>query len=122
MMIFKLNDLIKIKKFDEIRRDIYFRMHQDWCHNVTKKLIDSYVSSKNQSKELNTAVHKLFRKYTTLKIKQILEQYNIVKINKINSSFNIELNKGRFICYDGNSIQFLGEDTNFFYLISWHCS
>lgn len=111
----------KVKKFDEMRRDIFFES-EDWCKN-TKKLIDMYVSQKNEMKEKNKLMHDIFRKNKSVSIKTIIDDFN-ADLSLVDKNCNC-LNKiinGRYLWSDGNGICFLAEDDNYYYKMNWYGS
>lgn len=57
-----------------------------------------------------------------IKIYNIVEDYNIVYMNKIPKAFKKEISNGRFILYDGNAKCFLCYDDTYFYLLDWRGS
>jgi hypothetical protein len=111
----------KDRTFNEMRRDVYYHMYSNGYNYSNIELLKCYTDTKNELKKRNKLLHDLFLNNKT-KIYNIVEDYNIVYLNKIPKAFKKEILNGRFILYNGNSICFLCCDDMYFYLLDWRGS
>ena len=106
----------KNKTMNEMRRDVFFEMHSD--NNIL-----TYTNVKNNVKPINKKLHGiLYNRALPIALHAILTQYDVVEFITIPPCFNIKIYNGRFIDYDGNQKDFIGENKDHFYVCKWNGS
>jgi hypothetical protein len=91
-------------------------------NKIVAELTNSYTETKNELKQKNKLLHKLFLDNKTHKIIKLVNNFEIISVVDIPKAFNKTVSNARIIDYNGNSKCLLCCDDMYFYVLDWEDS
>jgi hypothetical protein len=125
--VFSITKYSKDKTINQMREMLFFESQSGCTYSNGKinkgRLSQLFFDVKNSLKDINRELYELFYREKVKYLDNILERYGVIKFIQVPKCCSkIKIINGRFVWTDGNSICFIGETNDAYYVANWYGS